>query len=80
MEDFKVLLVDDEEDFIRVLSERMELRDMKPEVALDGEEALKKVEAEAPTVIVLDLKMPGMTAWRSFGMSRRPIPRPRSSC
>jgi DNA-binding NtrC family response regulator len=60
MEDFKVLVVDDEEDFVKTLSDRMALRDMKPDVALNGEEALKKVEEGEPTVMVLDLKMPGM--------------------
>jgi DNA-binding NtrC family response regulator len=60
MEDFKVLVVDDEEDFVKTLSDRMALRDLKADVALNGEEALKKVEVEEPTVMVLDLKMPGM--------------------
>lgn len=60
MEDFKVLLVDDESDFVQTLSERLEVRDMKPDTAADGEEALKKVAEDEPTVIILDLKMPGM--------------------
>lgn len=60
MEDFKVLVVDDEEDFLKTISERLEMRDMKPDVATNGEEALKKVEEEEPTVMVLDLRMPGM--------------------
>ncbi|MFC1821876.1 response regulator [Thermodesulfobacteriota bacterium] len=60
MEDFKVLVVDDEEDFVKMLSERMALRDVKPEVAMNGEQALKKVKEEEPSVMVLDLKMPGM--------------------
>jgi DNA-binding NtrC family response regulator len=60
MEDFKVLVVDDEEDFLKTISERLELRDMKPEVAMNGEQALKKVEEEEPTVMILDLRMPGM--------------------
>ncbi|MFO7654793.1 MAG: response regulator [Candidatus Krumholzibacteriia bacterium] len=60
MKDFKVLLVDDEEDFVRSLAERIEMRDVRPDVALDGEEALEKIRREAPDVMVLDLKMPGM--------------------
>lgn len=60
MEEYKILLVDDEEDFVKSLQERMELRDVKPDVALNGEQALEKVEEEQPTVMVLDLKMPGM--------------------
>ncbi len=60
MQDFKVLLVDDEEEFVRSLSERIEMRNIGPEVALSGEQALKKIAEKSPDVIVLDLKMPGM--------------------
>ena len=60
MEDFKVLVVDDEEDFVKTLSERMEMRDLKPDVAMNGEQALQKVQEEEPPVMILDLKMPGM--------------------
>ncbi len=56
----KVLLVDDERQFVESLSERLQLRKMKAEVAYDGEEALKAVEKGAPDVMVLDLRMPGI--------------------
>jgi DNA-binding NtrC family response regulator len=60
MEDVKVLIVDDEEEFLQSLSERMELRDLKPELAKSGEQALERVQADEPTVMILDLRMPGM--------------------
>lgn len=60
MEDFKVLLVDDEEDFVKSLSERLEMRDMKSGMAFNGEQALEAIKKEEPSVILLDLKMPGM--------------------
>ena len=60
MQDFKVLLVDDEEDFLESLSERLRLRDVESDRARSGEEALERIRGEEPTVIVLDLKMPGM--------------------
>ena len=56
----KLLLVDDEENFINTLAERMKMRDMGPNVALDGETALEMVKDEAPDVMVLDLRMPGI--------------------
>ncbi|MFC1661762.1 response regulator [Gemmatimonadota bacterium] len=56
----KVLLVDDEEDYVRTMAERMEMREVGSDVALTGEEALAMLEDELPDVIVLDLKMPGM--------------------
>jgi len=46
MKEFKVLMVDDEEDFVTTLSERMKLRDVDSDVALDGEQALQRVEDE----------------------------------
>jgi DNA-binding NtrC family response regulator len=60
MDDFKVLLVDDEEDFLESLNERLKLRKVNAETAKSGEEALERIREEEPTVIVLDLKMPGM--------------------
>ena len=60
MKDFKVLLVDDEQEFIETLSERLEMRDMEAKLALDGEQALAAVQDDEPDVILLDLKMPGM--------------------
>ena len=56
----KILLVDDEKDFVLTLSERLEMRDMAPVVAYDGEQALNILREEEPEVIVLDLKMPGI--------------------
>jgi DNA-binding NtrC family response regulator len=60
MKEFKVLMVDDEEDFVKTLSERMQMRDLDSDVALDGEQALQRVEDDIPDVMVLDLKMPGI--------------------
>jgi DNA-binding NtrC family response regulator len=57
---FKVLLVDDEEEFVNAISERLKMRDLGPEVALDGEAALEVVKDEVPDVMVLDLRMPGI--------------------
>ena len=56
----KVLLVDDEEEFVKTLAERIEMREAKSEVALNGEEALKAMDEDLPDVMVLDLKMPGI--------------------
>lgn len=63
MKDIKVLLVDDEKDFVETLAERLQIRPEDPmgsEVALNGEQALEKVAVDLPDVMVLDLKMPGI--------------------
>jgi len=60
MEKLKVLLVDDEEDFVSTLSERLQLRNITTLVAADGEEALQIIDTDKPPVVVLDVLMPGM--------------------
>jgi two-component system response regulator CpxR len=56
----RILLVDDEKEFVQTLSERLQTRKMEASVAYDGEEALSLVKNEEPEVMVLDLKMPGI--------------------
>jgi len=56
----RVLLVDDEREFVQTLSERLQTRHMEPVIAYDGEEALSRVASDEPEVMVLDLKMPGI--------------------
>ena len=56
----RVLLVDDEREFVQTLSERLLLRDMGSAVAFDGESALKMLSEDEPEVMILDLKMPGI--------------------
>jgi DNA-binding NtrC family response regulator len=56
----KVLLVDDEEEFVETLAERMRNRGMEVATSNSGGEALKLVEIEPYDVVVLDLQMPGM--------------------
>ena len=56
----KVLLVDDEEDFLKTLAERLETRGLKVTTASNGESALAFVEGQEYDLIVLDLAMPGL--------------------
>jgi CheY-like chemotaxis protein/cytidylate kinase len=56
----RVLLVDDEREFVQTLSERLQLRDMGSVVAYDGESALTLVNEDEPEVMIIDLKMPGI--------------------
>jgi DNA-binding response OmpR family regulator len=57
---WKILLVDDEVDFITTLAERLELRDIASRVVHDGESALRAVAEDEPHVMILDVMMPGM--------------------
>jgi CheY-like chemotaxis protein len=56
----KLLLVDDEREFVQTLSERLLIRDMGSAVAYDWESALDMVNEDEPEVMILDLKMPGI--------------------
>lgn len=56
----KILLVDDEREFVETLSERLQNRSMESTIAYDGEEALEQVSHDEPEVMVLDLKVPGI--------------------
>ncbi len=56
----KVLLVDDEKDFLDIMSERMEARGMTVKTADSADQALKMLENESFDAIVMDFKMPGM--------------------
>ena len=58
MEKIKVLLVDDEEEFVTTLAERLQLRNIIPLVATDGNEALRIIDTERPPVVVMDVMMP----------------------
>jgi two-component system, OmpR family, response regulator CpxR len=56
----KVLLVDDEREFVQTLSERLSMREVGSHVVYDGEAALDIMAEDEPEVMVLDLKMPGI--------------------
>jgi DNA-binding response OmpR family regulator len=60
MEDLKVLLVDDEVEFVSTLAERLRLRGIQTRIANDGEEAFRQIAVDPPQVVVLDVMMPGM--------------------
>ena len=75
MKDMKVLLVDDEEEFVKALAERLKMRDLRSDTVLDGEEALSFVEDQEPDVMVLDLKMPGIDGMEVLRQVRKAYPK-----
>jgi DNA-binding response OmpR family regulator len=74
MEKIKILLIDDEKEFVETLSERIRMRDHKSDVALNGEEALKQMDDDLPDVVVLDLKMPGIDGMEVLRRIRKAYP------
>lgn len=61
MKKLSVLLVDDENEFVTTLAERLTLRGMAVRTAVSGEEALRMVDAEQPQAVVLDVRMPDIS-------------------
>lgn len=56
----KVLLVDDEQDFLTIMTERMTARGMEVTTASSASEALSILEKETFDAIVMDFQMPEM--------------------
>jgi len=57
----RVLLVDDEKEFVETLSERLSLRSYDVTTSLSGDDAVEKVKNHLFDVIILDVLMPGMS-------------------
>ena len=57
--EIRVLLVDDEKDFVETLAQRLEVRDFDVKTSFSGDEALNLVQEHDSDVIVLDVLMPG---------------------
>jgi len=60
MTDTTVLLVDDEEDFVAALAERLEVRGLRVDTAASGEAALEKARDRVYDAVLLDMAMPGL--------------------
>lgn len=56
-----VLIIDDEEDFARALASRLELRNMTTRCAFDGEQGLTMLRESPPDLLLLDMRMPGLS-------------------
>lgn len=56
----KVLIVDDEKDFLETLAERLESRGIAVSTANDGIKALQLIEKETFHAVFLDYAMPGI--------------------
>lgn len=60
MSGLRVLFVDDEEELVSAVVERLQLRGIEARGATAGVDALRLVERETFDVVVADVKMPGL--------------------
>ena len=56
----RVLLVDDEKEFVEALAERLSMRDYDVTTSLRGDDALEKLRQYNFDVVILDVRMPGI--------------------
>ena len=71
----KILLVDDETDFLEALSERMRTRGMEVTTSASAQEALNAVEEGAFDAVVLDLMMPGVDGLEALRILKEKDPK-----
>ena len=57
---FRILIVDDEQDYAQTLSDRLQKKGYLTEVTFDGKNALERLATDRYDVVLLDLNMPGM--------------------
>ena len=59
-----ILVVDDNHDNADIIRDYLEARGYPISVAYDGDEAMKMFEREKPSIILLDVMMPGRDGWQ----------------
>lgn len=74
MDKIKVLMADDEVDVLEIMAKKIKLEGYEVITAHDGLEAWKKIVAESPDVILLDLTMPEMDGFEVLKKLREEPP------
>jgi DNA-binding NtrC family response regulator len=62
----KVLLVDDEEDFLEIMAERITARGMTVTTCTSAEKAIEIIKTEPFDAIILDFMMPGIDGFQAL--------------
>jgi DNA-binding NtrC family response regulator len=70
----KVLIVDDEKDFLNIIAERMLARGMDVSTATSAEDALNMVEEESFDVVILDFMMPALDGFKALKLMKAKRP------
>lgn len=74
MEDFKVLIVDDEQDFLETIVKRLKRRKIDATGVSSGKEALGILQKQHFDVVILDIRMPGMDGIETLKELKRTMP------
>jgi len=70
----KVLIVDDEKDFLDIMVERMEARGMEVSTATSAEDALKMVLKESYDAVIMDFLMPELDGFKALKLFKETRP------
>ena len=70
----RILVVDDEIDFLDIMSEFLEEEGYEVETAINGEEALKTLEKSSFNLLVSDINMPGMKGFELLNKASQLYP------
>ncbi len=71
MSRIRVLVVDDEPDFLKLISRRLTKRNVDVDVANNGQEALQFMSKNPVNVVILDVRMPGLNGIETLKEIRR---------
>ncbi|MCA9922092.1 MAG: response regulator [Anaerolineales bacterium] len=66
-----ILIVDDDANIREVLSSMLAFAGYHPETAVDGIDALEKIERQRPDMVILDIMMPNMDGLTTCRVLRR---------
>ncbi|HDL04391.1 MAG TPA: response regulator [candidate division Zixibacteria bacterium] len=71
---FRALLVDDEEELVTTLQERLSYRDIDADFSLTGADAIQKMREKRFDIVVLDLKLPGISGIETMRVLKNEYP------
>ena len=70
----KILLIDDEKDFLDIMAERMEARGMDVSTATSAEDALEMLLTDSYDAVIMDLMMPEMDGFKALKLFKERKP------
>ena len=70
----KVILVEDEQDYLDIMAERMEARGMDISTTTSAEDALNMIQTESYDAVIMDFLMPEMDGFKALKLLKETQP------